>query len=50
MAESAPSRSSSVHPAHAYGRITLWIVLALMAGAAIFAAWIAIANWTSIRV
>jgi hypothetical protein len=30
--------------------MTLWLVLALMLGAALFAAWIAIANWSSIRV
>jgi hypothetical protein len=39
-----------MHPAHAYGRLTLWIVLALMLGAAIFAVWSVIANWSSIRV
>jgi hypothetical protein len=49
MAETAP-RTSSVHPAHAYGRLTLWLVLALMAGAAIFAIWIALSNFSSIRV
>ncbi len=50
MAESARSEKSSVHSVHGIGRITLWVVLALMAGSAIYAAWIAIANWTSIRV
>jgi hypothetical protein len=39
-----------MHPAHTVGRLTLWIVLALMLGAAIFAVWSAIANWSSIRV
>ena len=50
MADTTPSRPRSVHPAHAYGRMTLWLVLALMLGAALFAAWIAIANWSSIKV
>ena len=50
MSEPTPSRPSSVHPAHGYGRITLWLVLALMAGAAIFAVWVGIANWSNIRV
>jgi hypothetical protein len=50
MAESTAPRTPSVHPAHAYGRLTLWLVLALMVGAAIYAASIAIANWSSIRV
>ena len=50
MTDTTPSRPDSVHPAHAYGRMTLWLVLALMLGAALFAAWIAIANWSSIKV
>lgn len=50
MADSSMSRPPSVHPAHAYGRLTLWIVLALMLGASIFAVLIAIANWSNIRV
>ena len=50
MAESAPSDGDAVRSVHGVGRITLWVVLALMAGAAIYAAWIAITNWTYIRV
>lgn len=50
MADPAPSPRADIHPAHAYGRRTLWIVLALMLGAAIFAAWSVIVNWSSIRV
>ena len=50
MAESAPSRPPAMHPAHTFGRLTLWVVLALMLAAAIFAAWSVIANWSSIRV
>ena len=50
MAESASSRPPALHPAHTVGRFTLWVVLALMLGAALFAAWSAIVNWSSIRV
>jgi hypothetical protein len=50
MADSTSSRSPTIHPAHTFGRLTLWVVLALMLGAAIFAAWSAIVNWSSIRV
>ena len=50
MADPASSRPPAIHPAHTFGRFTLWIVLALMLSAAIFAVWSAIANWSSIRV
>jgi hypothetical protein len=50
MADSTSSRPPAIHPAHSFGRLTLWVVLALMLGAAVFAAWSAIANWSSIRV
>lgn len=50
MADSAPPRPPATHPVHTYGRFTLWVVLALMLGATIFAAWAVIAYWSSIRV
>jgi hypothetical protein len=50
MADSASSGPPLVHPAHTYGRLTLRLVLALMLGAAAFAAWTVIANWSSITV
>ena len=50
MADSAPSGPPLTHPAHTYGRLTLWLVLALMLGAALFAAWSALSNWSSITV
>jgi hypothetical protein len=50
MADSAPLHPPALHPAHKFGRLTLWLVLALMLGSAIFAAWSVIANWSSIRV
>jgi len=50
MADSTPSRPPAIHPAHTFGRLTLWVVLMLMLGAAIFAVWSAIVNWSSIRV
>ena len=50
MADSASSGPPLVHPAHTYGRLTLRVVLALMLGAAAFAAWTIIANWSSITV
>jgi hypothetical protein len=50
MADSTSPRSPTIHPAHTFGRLTLWVVLALMLAAAVFAAWSAIVNWSSIRV
>jgi hypothetical protein len=50
MADSTSSRPPAIHPAHTFGRLSLWVVLTLMLGAAIFAAWSAIVNWSSIRV
>ena len=50
MADSTPSGPPLTHPAHTYGRLTLWLVLVLMLGAAAFAAWSVLANWSSIRV
>jgi len=50
MADSAPSGLPALHPAYTYGRLTLRLVLAVMLGAAIFAAWSAAANWSSITV
>jgi hypothetical protein len=50
MAEPPAHRTASGHPAHAYGRIAVMIVLALMAVSVIYAGWRAIANWGSIRV
>jgi hypothetical protein len=35
---------------HGYGKLTLWIVLALMLISVLYSGWLAIANWGSIRV
>lgn len=50
MAEPPAPRNASAHPAHAYGRIAVMVVLALMAASVIYAGWRALANWGSISV
>jgi hypothetical protein len=50
MADPSAPPPSSAHPAHAYGRVAVMIVLALMAASVIYAGWRAIANWGSIRI
>ncbi len=40
----------SAPPVFTYSRIAFWVVLALMATSALYAVWIAIANWSAITV
>jgi hypothetical protein len=42
--------SDSPSPVFTYGRIALWLVLALMVISVVYAAWHVVANWTYITV